>query len=520
MKNYIHHDQGLAPPMRDSVTPLRPTNVAEVQHMVREARARRHAIHPISTGLNWGYSNDVPADQSTVLMDLGGMRGIRNAAEISERNPVAVIEPGVTQWQLHEFLSRQAPGLMFNVTGSARETNIIGNALDRGVGYLGPRRDDLFGLEVVIGTGEVIQTGFRRLGDDSPLAHCHPFGLGPMLDGLFFQGNFGIVTSACFRLVPKPPRQLAVSLSLLRAADLPQFIDVLAALKRERIMGSVTHIGNQARTQASLGAGISGYLSQRCGLGGVALEQEARRAIATVAPHEWTSLGGISGTDGQVRAALAEVRRRMRKLARVGTFDNLKLERGYAVLDRLRVVPWARANAAAIHAIRPLHGLAVGVPTDAAIDNLLWRFGRPELPATQLMESDCGILFISPALPMDGAFAADVVAGMTAIAREHSHALYVTINIETESSLVAVTNLLFDRRNPDALRSANVCADALHGYIRSRSLEVYRARNDMMPAITDAGSPYWQAVSRLKAALDPDGVISPGHYSLVQPDLA
>ena len=54
---------------------------------------------------------------------------------------------------------------------------------------------------------------------------------------------------------------------------------------------------------------------------------------------------------------------------------------GYKLMHGLRFMPWARANAAAIAAIRPLHGLAEGIPTDAAIDNLLWRFGRSDLPA-------------------------------------------------------------------------------------------------------------------------------------------
>ena len=106
------------------------------------------------------------------------MNRILNAESISVNNPVAVIEPGVTQMQLYEFLQNHCPELTFNVTGSGKETSIIGNALDRGVGYMGPRREDLFGLEIVLGTGEILRTGFRRLGESSRLAHSHPFGLG------------------------------------------------------------------------------------------------------------------------------------------------------------------------------------------------------------------------------------------------------------------------------------------------------------------------------------------------------
>lgn len=500
--------------LRDGLQVLHPATVADVQAAVRAARSGGWKILPVSTDRNWGYGAGDPLPPGHRKLDLSGMRGILNAGRISASEPVAVVECGVTQGQLHEFLAKSHPGLTFNVTGSARETSLVGNSLDRGVGYLGPRRDDLFGLELVTGTGDVIQTGFRRLGEDSPLAHCHPFGLGPMLDGLFFQGNFGIVTSACFRLTPRPARQLAVSLALHRSADLGRFIDVLAELKRERIMGSVTHVGNQARTRASLLHGISDYLERHCGLSGAARDAAAQQALRTVAPHEWTSLGGVSGTAGQVAAALKEVKRRMAGLAAVKTFTDQKLATGFAVLHPLRRLPWARAQAAAIAAVTPLNGLASGVPTDAAVDNLLWRFGRTDLPAAQLSNSNCGILYINPALPMNGHFVADVVAGMTAIAAECGHQLFVTINIETENSLVAVANLLFDRAVASEVARAQDCAERLHAYIRERRLEVYRARADMMPAVVDASSPYWQAVAALKQAVDPDGVIAPGRYNL------
>lgn len=478
--------------------------------MVIAARDARQAIYPVSTGLNWGYGNADPVRPGARVMDLSAMRAIRE--RITPQSPVAVIEPGVTQADLHLHLQQHCPSLMFNVTGSAAATSIIGNALDRGVGYLGPRREDLFGLEVVTGAGQLMHTGFRRLGADSPLRHCHPYGLGPMLDGLFFQSNFGVVTSACFKLLPRPPRQVAVSLALRSQERLGEFIDVLAELKRERLMESVTHIGNKARTQASLQYGMSSYLQTECGLRGRHLELAVRRATERVAPHEWTSLGGVAGTSRQVAAALAEVRARVRGLARMTTVDDRKLALGHAVLHALRFLPWARANAAAIAAIKPLHGLAAGIPTDAAVDNLLWKFGQSDLSARQFAESSCGVLYISPALPMDGKFVAMFIKKMIDTAQRHKHQLYLTLNIETANTLVAVSNLLFDRTDPAAAASAQRCADALYGLIREHGLEVYRARTDMMAAVTEGSAEYWETVRELKRVLDPMGIISPGRY--------
>ena len=489
---------------------LRPRTTAQVQRIIRLANARGWTVNPISTGLNYGYGGPSPANATDIQLDLGRMTAIRNAAEISASNPVAVIEPGVTQQALFDWLERHHPGLSFNVTGSARHTSILGNALDRGVGYFGPRKEDVFGLEVVTGEGKLIRTGFRRLGESSPLAHSHPYGLGPILDGLFFQANLGVVTSACFRLVPKRPLAVAVSLGLRDGANLDKFIDRLAALKREGVMGSVTHCANRPRSHASLMYGITTYLEQQCGRTPAVAAQEAREALAIVAKGDWTSLGAITGTKAQVRANLAELRARMGDIAGVRVLTEQKLELGYRVMHALRFLRGARANAAAIAALRPLHVLALGQPTDAAIDNLLWRYGSAHLPATQLDKSNCGLLFINPALPLDGPFVAMVVADLERIARPFE--LYMTINIETATSLVAVINLLFDRADAAQTAAAKHTADALLECLRTHRLEVYRARADMMQAVVDPAEPFWQTVGAIRHALDPHGVIAPGRY--------
>lgn len=499
---------------QSAVAVHRPRSTEEVVQLIQQARHDKTPLYPISRGYNWGYGSASPVISGCSLVDLSGMNQILNADKISRSNPVALVEPGVTQGQLYDFLQGHCPELTFNVTGSARDTSLIGNALDRGVGYFGPRKEDLFGLEVVCGSGQVLKTGFRRLGEDSPLAHSHPFGLGPLLDGLFSQGNFGIVTSACFRLIPRRPKEVAVSLALHNNSDLGAFIDELAHLKREGLMTSVTHIANKARSQASLMYGMTRYLEEAYLLSPGAALAEAEKALKIVAPNEWTSLGAITGNAGQVGAALKEIRQRMKRLARVMVVTDRLLDMGFMLSNAMRFLPFARANAAAIAAIRPLHALALGVPTDVAIDNLLWKFDRSDLSAVQLDQSQCGLLFISPALPPDGILIAQLIDGLNAVAARHGHTLYMTVNIEAPTSLVAIINLLFDRSKPDEVERAHRCAAALLCHIHDQGLEVYRARADIMADIVSRDPAYWQTVRTLKQVLDPDNIIAPGRYNL------
>ena len=491
----------------------RPRHILDVLRLVRRARRDGTPLYPYSSGLNFGYGGRSPVGPGNLLVDLSALQHIR----ISQRSdgsalPVVEIGPGVTQGMLHDFLERHHPEFTFNVTGSARATSIIGNALDRGVGYLGPRKDDLFGLVAVTGRGRLFRTGFRRL-RNSPLSQSHPFGLGPMVDGLFFQGSGVLVVSACFRLVPKRPVRVALSLALRDAAELPRFLDELARCKSDGLIGSVTHIANQARTHASMAYGISRYLEQECGFSAAQAAGETERALRVVAPGEWTSLGGIFGNAAQVKASVREVRMRMGKLARVRVISDELLERGYAVCHAGRRIPLLRANAAAIAAVRPLHGLALGIPTDVAIDNLLWKFGKPELTAARLDESSCGLIFINPALPMDGGLVARVVAELERVAAAYRHTLYMTINIETPTSLVAVINLLFDRGDPAAVERAQQCAAALLACLHAHGLELYRARADTMAALMARDPDYWRTIGELKRVFDPDNLIAPGRYA-------
>jgi 4-cresol dehydrogenase (hydroxylating) len=496
----------------------RPQTHQDVVDLIQQARRDGVPLYPVSTGLNWGYGSTSTVASGCRLVDLRNMRRLRNAdghGALSLDNPVALIEPGLTQGELYDHLVQRGLPLTFNVTGSSRDTSLLGNSLDRGVGYFGPRREDLFGLEIALGNGKTIQTGFRRLGEDSPLAHCHPYGLGPMLDGLFFQGNFGIVTSACFRLSPRRPKEVAVSLALRDNRKLGEFINQLVQLKREGLMGSVTHIANKARSQASLLYGMTSYLEEHCRLSPSAALKEATAAVEIVAPNEWTSLAAVTGNTAQVSAALKEVKARMQPLARTMVITDELLSFGFKACNALRAISKFRANAAAINAVRPLHGLALGVPTDAAIDNLMWKFGHGGEPARLLDHTNCGLLFICPALPSDGAMIVRLMDELRAIADQHLHTLYTTINVETPTSLVAVINLLFDRGNAEEVERAHTCARALLAHIRARHLEIYRARADLMADITSEDSDYWQTVRRLKQDLDPDNIIAPGRYNLM-----
>src|SRR5262249_27816849 len=139
---------------RDLLAVLRPSSLHEVQQVVAVARSSRIPLYPLSTGRNWGFGSALPVCGPAALVDLGRMDRI---LKVDPEFGCAVFEPGVTQGKMADHLVALGGTLKLNVTGAGRDTSIVGNVLDHGVGNLGARVNDLLGVEVVLGNGEVVR---------------------------------------------------------------------------------------------------------------------------------------------------------------------------------------------------------------------------------------------------------------------------------------------------------------------------------------------------------------------------
>src|SRR5262245_60068797 len=190
------------PAERQIAAVVRPGSVEDVQRIVQVASAQRVALYPISTGENWGYGSALPPRDHNVIVDLGRMNRI---LEINTELAYAVVEPGVTQRQLYEDLQARQVPLALSPTGAGPGRSILGNTLERGFS-IGPYGDHFLaqcGMEVVIPTGEILRTGFGHY-PNAKTAYLYKWGVGPYLDGLFTQSNFGIVTKIGVWLMPTP----------------------------------------------------------------------------------------------------------------------------------------------------------------------------------------------------------------------------------------------------------------------------------------------------------------------------
>ena len=142
---------------------IAPLSDEEVMECVKIANQFRIPLYPISTGNNWGYGSANPTCDNCVIVDLSQMNKI---LELDPELGVVTLQPGVTQQQLYEYLSRNKLPYMVPVTGAGPSCSLLGNALERGYGIT-PHSDHFSAvthLEAVLADGSLYRPSLTELG--------------------------------------------------------------------------------------------------------------------------------------------------------------------------------------------------------------------------------------------------------------------------------------------------------------------------------------------------------------------
>ena len=224
---------------------LYPKDTAQVQIIVRLANEFGVPLNPISTGNNIGMGSRSAVFADQVILDLG--RNMNRILEVNERLSYAVVEPGVSYQMMHDELVRLGNRLMVDVTSGPPQGGVIGNALDKGAGYT-PYFDHFgtsCGMEVVLGSGEILRTGDGSLDrDDLTNWHTSKYSYGPVIDGLFAQSNYGIVTKMGMWLLPRPPAIRTFHFTYPEDEDLEEIVELCRPLKMSNFVPTLFRVAN------------------------------------------------------------------------------------------------------------------------------------------------------------------------------------------------------------------------------------------------------------------------------------
>jgi 4-cresol dehydrogenase (hydroxylating) len=489
---------------------VRPANREQVQACVRIANRRGLPVYPVSSGKNWGYGSRVPAQDGCVLMDLGRMNRIM---DFSEDLAYVTVEPGVTQAQLQTFLREQGSRLWMDSTGASPQCSLIGNTMERGFGHT-PYADHFghsCGLEVVLPTGEVIETGFARF----PAAHAAPhyrWGLGPTLDGLFSQSNLGIVTRMTMWLMPAPEYFQAYYFRCDRAEALPAVIDALRPLRMSGTIRSASHIANDYKVLSALQQYPWSETNVQTPLRPETMEHF--RKVMKIGP--WNGSGALYGTKAQVKEARRLLRAALKsKAQRLQFLDDHMLHLAEKFAKPYEWVSgWKMERTLAV--LKPVYGLMKGIPTDHPLFSTYWR-KRTAPPANMDPDRDgCGLLWCSPVAPNEGAHAERLSAIASELVLEHGFEPAISLTVITERAIACIISIAYDREVPGEDARAYQCYHALLKRLAQAGYHSYRLSVGAMSFMGQSES-YNTLLQNIKRAMDPAGILAPGRYIASQP---
>jgi 4-cresol dehydrogenase (hydroxylating) len=495
---------------------LRPQSTEEVVRLVKIAAAFRLPLYPISRGKNWGYGDACAPTDGQVIVDLSRMDRI---VEIDATLAYAVIEPGVTQQQLSEYLRERNVPLWMDCSGAGPDTSLVGNILERGFGHspYGNRFQNVAGLQIVLASGEVLDTGFGHY-PQAKTTYLFPYGVGPYLDGLFTQSNLGIITRLAIWLMPVTECINHFLCSVERHDDIGPVIDALRPLRLDGTLRSVVHLGNDLRVISS----GQTYPLERA-RGRVPLPPDLRKALRLESGvGAWMVSGATFGTARQVSEARRAIRKALAGPGRKLTFLSERKLAGAEVVARvLGDSNLGRNLKAKIRIGQSLFDMNRGIPNGKFLAGSYWR-RRGGLPPGFPQNADpaadnCGMMWVSPIIPMRGEDALKLHALIEPFFEKYGFDLFITLSMITERALGGVVTVAYDKEDAGETDRAHACYRALLGAVMDAGYIPYRVGIQSMADLDRGSGVFWNTVGAVKTALDPLGIIAPGRYQPTRP---
>ncbi len=495
---------------RSVLAVLRPASVAEVVQTVQIAARFRLPLHPISTGHNWGYGTALAVANESVVVDLSRMRGIR---VFEEELGVITIEPGVTQGALAEFLRQRDAPFLVPVTGAGPSCSILGNALERGYGItpISDHASSVMAIEAVLPDGSIFRPVLADLGAPEA-ARVFRWGIGPYLTGLFLQGGFGIVTSMTLALARRPEAVKAFVMSAAEHATLEQLVTAVREVLR-LFPGTVGGI-NLMNAHRVLAMSVP-YPRGRLGADGLIPEAIIDDMSRGREIGKWTVFGTLYGTGRVVSAAQADIKALLKPLAARQLFVSRPMANSMRRMARHLPARLRRRFGPAADTLASSLQLVEGEPNETALPLAYWVSGRRPEEGSGLdpARDGCGLIWYSPIVPMRPNTVRHYLDFLVPTMRKHGLEPLVTLTSLSERCFDSSVPLIFDRGSEAATRRAQECyrelleAGSRLGYVP------YRVHVDAVSWLTDLPSVHWDMTEKLKAAVDPHALVSPGRYS-------
>jgi 4-cresol dehydrogenase (hydroxylating) len=450
---------------------LRPKHRNQVKECLLIANKYRIPLYPFSSGRNWGFGSKVPVTGGNVLLDLGQMNSI---LKFNEDDAYIVIEPGVSFYDIHLFLTSKKSALYMPMGGGPKEGSVIGNTLERGegTGAYGDRVDQVTGMEVILPTGEIIHLGHGAF-VGSKTQNISLRTPGPEVSGLFTQSNLGIVTSMAVALPTLPETLAVISGSIQSNESLASAIDACCKLTRKGVLSPYSSFlwsGHKIRS---------------------VIETSSKNKRSTPLELNHQSAWYLSCLQAEASSAHASVTRTMLTNEFISLLDALQIPSEENCRKRVMSLGDPSYN----NANSVYYSMSIPVPEKL----------NPDLDG-------CGVRWITAILPFQGDAVVAITKQLKKIFIKHEMPFNVAITNASDRRLHLFVAILYDRTIGGRDDIAEECEKELRAFLIQEGCLPYRLGIQSMASMPDQKGNLKGFLSKLKELCDPNSILAPGRY--------
>lgn len=493
-----------------------PESADQIRQIVKLAGKYKVPLWVASRGNNWGYGSSTPAKENSLVLILERMNKI---IEVNEELAYAVIEPGVSYEQLNSYLKEHKYALWQDCTDGTPKGSVIGNALERGIGETpyGDHFGNLCGLEVVLPDGSLFHTGGSSPEHTLKTWHLHKWGIGPYLEGIFSQSNFGIVTKAGIWLMPKPKAFQSYVFELRKEDKLKEVVDAFKKLALHGIVNTKLHMINDFVSLTILTQRHNEITQGKEFL----TDTDIKNLRNKYKVASWSGGGGLYGTKAELRVQRKLMHKELDKYGRLMFLDDTMLwgiaklvaiAKKFRFLDSMIRV-FGNTSIAMMEGAPYVHDILKGVPTEYFVNHAYFKHPLPR-PARNIQPArdGCGLIWFAPIVPMTGHHVTEFLALCKAKFQQHGFDFYVAMLMLNPRSVVPLMAIIFDRETE--LEKAGGLYEELLALLSRNNYQQYRAGVQSWPHLFDHAPEYRAVANKIKQALDPENILAPGKYGL------